>query len=228
MTVAASMLDQITAALEPHGLVPRGGFVFDSACGAPERADGVQPQSVMLIGHFGSSIWPHFDAWHRLHAGAADPLDSWSKQVLNSVAAKFSATAVFPSDQPYLPFQQWAMRAEGLQPSPLGLLIHPCYGLWQAYRGALLFAERMAFQSPTPIVHPCDTCVDKPCLRTCPVDAFDGAGYAVNTCRNHLSGVAGRFCMEGGCLARRACPVGREHAYVPAQQQFHMAAFRRG
>jgi len=31
--------------------------------------------------------------------------------------------------------------------------------------------------------------------------------------------------MEGGCLARRACPVGAEHAHQPAQAAFHMRAF---
>jgi hypothetical protein len=31
--------------------------------------------------------------------------------------------------------------------------------------------------------------------------------------------------MSGGCLARRACPVGREYAYDPAQARFHMQAF---
>ena len=31
------------------------------------------------------------------------------------------------------------MRAEGLKPSPIGILMHPQFGLWHAYRGALLF-----------------------------------------------------------------------------------------
>src|SRR4030095_137820 len=39
---------------------------------------------------------------------------------------------------------RWAMRAEAVAPSPLGILIHPDYGLWHAYRGALAFAERLA------------------------------------------------------------------------------------
>ena len=229
MTVAGSPLDQIAAALEPHGLVLRGGFIFDATCQAPERADGSRPQSVVLIGHFGSSIWPHFAAWHRVHREASDPLDSWSKHVINSVAAGLGASAVFPSDRPYLPFQQWAMRAEGLQPSPLGMLIHPQYGLWQAFRGALLFDERLVFPPLGGLGgHPCDTCRDKPCLHTCPVEAFDGRGYALGRCRDHLASPAGQPCMDGGCLARLACPVGRDYGYVSEQQRFHMAAFKTG
>jgi hypothetical protein len=32
--------------------------------------------------------------------------------------------------------------------------------------------------------------------------------------------------MASGCLARRACPVGKDYVYDPAQMQFHMTAFR--
>ena len=228
MTIGTSPLDPIAAALEPHGLVPRGGFVFDDDCAAPELGEGKRLQSIVLVGHFGSSIWPHFETWHRANPEARDPLDNWSKQVINAAAEKLRARAVFPSDRPYLPFQQWAMRAEGLQPSPLGLLMHPRYGLWQAYRGALLFHERLAFPPPVPASHPCDSCKDKPCLRSCPVGAFDGTGYAVGRCRNHLAVPAGQPCMDGGCLARLICPIGRAYAYGPEQQSFHMAAFRTG
>jgi hypothetical protein len=34
--------------------------------------------------------------------------------------------------------------------------------------------------------------------------------------------------MGFGCRARRACPVGAEHAYGPEQANFIMAAFLRG
>ena len=58
-------------------------------------------------------------------------------------------TAWFPSEKPWQPFQQWAMRAEGLKASPLGVLIHPDYGLWHGYRGAIGFAARMEFSATT-------------------------------------------------------------------------------
>jgi hypothetical protein len=31
--------------------------------------------------------------------------------------------------------------------------------------------------------------------------------------------------MDGGCLARRACPVGKGFTYHPVQAQFFMRAF---
>jgi hypothetical protein len=57
------------------------------------------------------------------------------------------------------------------------------------------------------------------------VAAFQPGGYDVDRCAAHLRTAEGAECRERGCLARRACPVGREHAYGPAQAQFHMTAF---
>lgn len=227
MNIADPILDQIAVALEPHGMVPRGGFVFDEGT-APHLIDGLVPQSVVLVGHFGSSIWPHFARWQQDHPGVQDPLDTWSKDILNAVAVKFDAIAAFPSDKPYLPFQQWATCAEGLRTSPLGILIHPQYGLWQAFRGALLFDRVLDFPSSGPQRYPCDDCQDKPCLSTCPVNAFSDDEYEVVRCRDHLASGEGEACLRGGCLARRACPVGREHAYSVPQMRFHMDAFAKG
>jgi len=49
----------------------------------------------------------------------------------------------------------------------------------------------------------------------------------VSACRTHLSS-SGNACMEAGCLARRACPVGSRFHYGPLQTRFHMRAFKDG
>jgi hypothetical protein len=117
------------------------------------------------------------------------------------------------------------MRAEAVAPSPLGILIHPDYGLWHAYRGALAFADRLALPPRVERPRPCDSCAGRPCLFACPVGAFSEQGYDVPACTGHISGPAGVPCMGGGCLARRACPVGPAYGYAAAQARFHMAAF---
>lgn len=183
-------------------------------------------QSVILIGHGGSSIWPHFSAWlARQNPVPENPLDTWSKAIITAASTEIGGQAVFPSDKPYLPFQQWAMQAEGLRPSPLGILIHPVYGLWHAYRGAILLPDETLIQPVQKLSHPCDSCVEKPCLNACPVNAFSDGGYDVATCRIYLKTDDGQTCMSGGCQARLACPVGREYAYLPEQMRFHMGAF---
>jgi epoxyqueuosine reductase QueG len=109
----------------------------------------------------------------------------------------------------------------------LGILIHPEYGLWHAYRAALLFAESIELPPRADARSPCDTCAGKPCLSACPVHAFTNTGFDDRACTGHITQAAGRPCMDGGCLARNACPVAPALRYGAPQLQFHMAAFRR-
>ena len=157
----------------------------------------------------------------------ANPLDTWSREVIGEIAARFGARAVSPSDRPYLPFQQWAMHAEGLRPSPLGILMHPEYGLWHAYRGALLFDVDVQIQAPRKVIHLCDLCAGKPCRKSCPVDAYSEAGFAYEACVDHVRGSSGEPCRTTGCLDRNACPYGTAYRYGAEEQAFHMAAFMR-
>jgi hypothetical protein len=57
------------------------------------------------------------------------------------------------------------------------------------------------------------------------VGAFATEGYDAAACAGHVAAPAGADCLELGCRARRACPVGPERQYDPAQARFHMAAF---
>ncbi len=215
------MIKQLSALLVPHGLYPRGALRLDA-----HEARSLNAKSLILIGHVGSSIWQHFTKWRGAQPEVVpNPLDAWSEQVIGAAADQLGGRAVFPSQKPFLPFQQWAMHAEDLKPSPLGILIHPVYGLWHAYRGAIIFDDEILIQEGNEQSHPCDLCIGKPCLSACPVGAFSGQGYDLAACKTHLGGVAGEACMNGGCLARLACPVGAEFRYGEAQMRFHMRAF---
>jgi len=194
----------------------------------PPLSDGRPARSLILIGNAGSAVWPAFQKSDEVRDGAPDSLDRWTHRILTKIAERMGARALFPFEgPPYMPFQRWARRAEPLQPSPLGILMHPEFGLWHAYRGALAFAKRLELPRIPEGVSPCLTCVDKPCLSACPVSAFLHEGYDVESCARHLSGDRGRTCMGGGCLARLACPVGADYRYAPEHQRFHMSAFLR-
>ncbi|RWQ79812.1 MAG: hypothetical protein EOS85_16835 [Mesorhizobium sp.] len=222
------MIESIAAALFAHGLILRGGFNFAGGEEAPFGLSGAAARSVLLVGQAGAAPWPRFLRWRENQSrNIGDPLDTWSREVIGAVANDFGARAVSPSDKPYLPFHQWAMRAEGLRPSPLGILMHPQYGLWHAYRGALLFDHEIALHEPRGVLHLCDACVDKPCLKSCPVDAYSADGFAHETCLAHVRGQNGAPCRTGGCLDRNACPYGTAYRYPPEAQAFHMAAFAR-
>ncbi|WP_378950386.1 hypothetical protein [Mesorhizobium sp. ANAO-SY3R2] len=219
-------LEDISAALAGHGLIQRGGFAFGEADDAPPGPSGLPARSVLLVGQAGAAPWPHFQRWRKTQpAELQNPLDSWSREVIGAVAQKFGACAVSPSDRPYMPFQQWARRAERLKPSPLGILMHSEYGLWHAYRGALLFDVEIPFQVPHEPIHLCDLCPGKPCLKACPVDAYTETGFAYQACLGHVRGPQGGACRGGGCLDRNACPYGAAYRYPADVQAFHMASF---
>ncbi|HXZ15572.1 MAG TPA: ferredoxin, partial [Roseiarcus sp.] len=159
--------------------------------------------------------------------GGDNPLDRFSRRVIDGLAEALGGKALYPFGGPPLPFQQWARRAEPVHFSPIGMLVHPVYGLWHSYRGAIGLSEALDVEEVVTAASPCETCREKPCLAACPVGAFTIAGYDVPACAAHLRAAAGADCMDRGCRARRACPVGREFAHQPDQASFAMRAFLR-
>jgi len=222
---ARPSLDAVDAAIEAAGLAPRGAFALDAAEAAGALA-GVR--TIVLVGVVGGRGWDAFAASPEARDGLDDPLDRFSRRAIGGLAAALGAVALYPfGDPPHWPFQRWALRAEPVHPSPVGLLIHPTYGLWHSFRGALGFSGAMDLPKVGSRPSPCLACIEKPCLGACPAGAFAAAGYDVPACLRHLGAPAGTDCMERGCLARRACPVGADHAQGPAQASFAMRAFLR-
>ncbi len=207
------------------GLVPRGAFLLADA----ERAGALASlRTIVLVGVAGRSGWDAFAASGEARDGAKHPLDRFSGRVIDRLARELGAAALYPfGGPPHYPFQQWAQRAEPVHPSPVGMLIHPVYGLWHSYRGALGFAEALDVPPFDLTPSPCAACHERPCLSACPAGAFTVSGYDVPACVAHLRSAAGADCMEGGCRARRACPVGAAHVPGPEQAEFAMRAFRR-
>ncbi len=215
-------LGEIERSLQEAGFSPRGAFHPVADDGVPATAADVAAGTVVLAGNAGARMWRAFEA---ARGASALSLDDWSLRILTGLAARLGARAVFPFERPYLPFQRWALRAEACHASPTGLLIHPDYGLWHGYRGALLFAAALALPEADRRPGACASCADRPCLAACPVGAFDGRAYDVPACARHLAGLPEPSCMQIGCLARHACPIGRDYRYEPAQARFHMQAF---
>lgn len=213
-----AVLTDLSRALSSHGLILRGGFHPEPA---EAGLDGAA--TVVLVGNAGPAMWeafaPHIDAERH-------PLDRWTKRVIDPIAEEFKARAVYPFGPGAPPFQRWAIRSDAVHSSPLGILIHPEYGLWHAYRAALLFSERVELPPRRAAPSPCESCAKRPCLSACPVGAFSGVAYDVAACAAHIAGPQSD-CLSAGCHARGACPVGAEWRYPPAQLRFHMAAFAR-
>jgi epoxyqueuosine reductase QueG len=202
----------VLTSIQRAGFTPFGWFAPDDQSAA----------FIILIGNAGPEIFRRFA---RARDPEKDSMDEWTRTVVDPLAASLDARAVYPFDKPAQPFLTWARKAGAGHVSPLGLNIHNSYGLWHAYRAALLFP--VAFDLP-PVragAHPCESCADKPCLSACPVEAFDGTRYDLKACGAHILSADGADCMTNSCAARRACPVGKAYEYMLPQKQFHMRAF---
>jgi hypothetical protein len=105
------------------------------------------------------------------------------------------------------------------------LLIHPEWGLWHSYRGALGLRERFDLPHRESVASPCESCRERPCLSACPVSAFaPGRPDDYVACRQYLE--AGEAdCLTQACGARRACPIAPEMRYSEQQASFHIGAF---
>lgn len=180
----------------------------------------------VMVGNAGSRMVPHVPGLPEADP-RDDPVNRWTRQVMEPIAEEFGATVSYPFDgPPWHPFVSWMLATGQAFISPLGLAVHPRYGLWFALRAALLF-DRVLALDPPDAASPCETCPDRPCLSACPVGAFTGTAYDAEGCRDHLATTAGDDCMTQGCRARRACPVGTAWRYTPAHAGFHMRAFAR-
>jgi hypothetical protein len=220
-------LEQVIDLCQASGLAYRGAFYPESTDSVPPLPDGTSAATLLLAGSIGSAAWPVFAASPEAADGRPDPLDRWSRRIIDGIAAECGAVALYPfGGPPYLPFQLWARKAEPVHASPLGVLIHPDWGLWHSYRGALAFRERLDVPPRDERPSPCDSCVEKPCLSACPVGAFAVGRYDTESCVRHIGAPAGRDCIDLGCRARRACPIGAAHRLAPEQAAFHMRAFR--
>ena len=219
-------IETVVVAVEAEGLASRGAFHVTDADAVPPFANDAPAATLVLVGNAGPGMWPVFADSEEANDGAPDALDRWSRRVVSRLARTLGGAAHFPfGGPPWLPFIRWAQRAGPVYPSPIGPLVHPDFGLWHAYRGAIAFRERLDLPPRDNRASPCETCADRPCLSSCPVGAFSAAGYDVDGCAAHIAGPSGASCLGAGCLARHACPVGRNAAYSAPQAAFHMRAF---
>jgi hypothetical protein len=173
---------------ESGGLALRGGFHPESADLVPDLASGRPPGTLLMLGWTGGRQWSSFTASPEYHDGQPNPLDRWSRRTIDAMANALAGRALYPfGGPPHLPFLRWAQRAEAVAPSRLGLLIHPDWGLWHAWRGALALPERLDLPARDTRPNPCTACSARPCLRATDFDS-----------------------------ARAACPVGTPYSQAQA------------
>ena len=224
--------------LKVFGMNILGGFHLERDEAASFARSNCAVAGLVVASH-GRQMWQTFQESDYYGDQLPNPLDRWTGSVLEELANKTGTGLSLPFDRPFPPFQEWAKRASGISNSPLGILMHPEYGLWFGIRGVFFFEVKVENQEVNKLIqlwfdneNPCDVCIEKPCLSCCPVNAFDKTGLDVKACFSHLRNTCNSElqpdCLSIGCVARSACPVGTVHKYRDEQLRFHMNSYYTG
>jgi len=192
----------------------------------PMRAVGLEParyQSFVMLGQGGSRLWDYIVA----EGGySRDPFDETSERLVGEFVTQYVDDATWEMVYPgpaFLPLMRLAEHVGWGGGSPLGLTINGEYGLWLAHRAVFLVDAEVPIARSEPFAHPCDSCVDKPCVSACPAGAVDAeTGFDMDSCGPYRIEPGSRCAYQ--CLARNACPIGTQHRYGPAQMAHHYAS----
>ncbi|MDE0308457.1 MAG: hypothetical protein OXI60_01310 [Acidiferrobacterales bacterium] len=179
--------------------------------------------STVLIANAGAAFWHALEQFS-LHGN--DPVDDFSVHLAQTYSTEFLDTdfkLLYPSDLP-ISLRAVADRTGWSHPSPLGITIHPEFGTWYAFRAMFLVRMSLPASDSSPTESPCDSCVDKPCIPACHVDAVGKIGsFDLDTCARFRIREASPCAFS--CNSRNRCPIGSEYRYVPEQMKYH---YRRG
>ena len=185
--------------------------------------------TLILLGLVGRDGWRRLQTAPEFLDGAPDPLDRWSRRVVDRLGQQFEADTLYPfGGPPYRPFVNWALASGRAFTSPSHMLVHDTVGMMISYRGALHLRQDIDIPAPPLQRSPCEACAARPCLTTCPAHALVDAGpYDLSACHSHLETPKGLHCLSNGCLARLACPLSRGAGRDPAQSAHHMSYFHK-
>lgn len=167
-----------------------------------------------VLGNTGQSLW------QAISLVGKDPIDGYAVQTASKYLAGHGLDdfrVMYPADNVEIDLISLGRELGWHHDSPLGSGIHPEYGSWFAYRVVIALPDVFEVPAVRQTVSPCENCRDKPCLAACPVGAT-GQPFDLDACASHR--LASRECA-GRCLARDACPVGRQYRYSDAQMQYH-------
>lgn len=178
---------------------------------APEHAC----RQIVLIGNAGRAMWAALKA-----AGPAsdDPIDDFSvRTVMQWFTTQFPghrSTLLYPADKA-VGLQSLGQLAGWHHPTPFKLGILPQWGTWFGYRVALLTDTELAPTAPLQAASPCASCAGRPCVAACPPQAMADGEFVLDKCVSYRLQPDSR--CRTRCVARDACPVGREHRYDEEQ-----------
>lgn len=229
------LLASIRQAAAPYGLnliaaVPAARY--DAIAPPSMRAQALAPaaKSIVVIGNGGGAFWHAFTTYADAHPGWRDrthPLDDFTRELIaNQIVPVLTGQGV--ACTPAYPFiGEGTLSFLGLGklaglggPSILGVLIHPAYGPWIAFRAALLLDVALDQPGEAADFDPCPQCLTRTCITACPASAVSfPAGWDIPGCLTHRVEVEADCASQ--CHARVACVIGPNHRYPDDELAYH-------
>ena len=232
------LFDEITRVAGPFGLnltasLPVERYELTASPAYRARAISAGCRSIVAIGNGGGDFWRAFKAHVAKNPGwlrRDNPLDDFTREVVEKEiatrvrAAGVGCTVVYPFSDggATLNFMQLAMLAGLAGPSIIGVVVHPRFGPWIAFRAALLLDYELDRPGTAIGFDPCPTCSTRSCIGACPAAAvsFD-SGWNILACLAHRV-EAHPDCSER-CHARVACVLGPDKRYPDEELAYHQA-----
>ena len=211
---------------------------YELAAAPAYRAGTIYPgcRSIVVIGNGGGGFWRAFKAHAAENPGwfeRENPLDDFTCEVVEKEmvrpiqTAGVSCIAAYPfGSGPTLNFMQLAMLAGLAGPSIIGVVVHPVFGPWIAFRAALLLDCEIDRPGEAIGFDPCPTCSTRSCISACPAAAVSfPSGWDIPKCMAHRV-EAYPDCADR-CDARVACVLGPDERYPDDELAYHqMRALR--
>jgi len=181
----------------------------------------VKYSQLILIGHGGKLMWETLQA--SAFADTANPIDSFSIDTAERWFVKHfpdnKCEIIYPMSQRIVPLQQLGTLAGWHNNSPFRIGINTQWGSWFAYRTVMLADTCLKPTVKMNTPSPCDSCIEKPCITVCPVDALSGNSASLKSCISYRM-ESDSTCRDR-CFSRIACPVATKHRYTMAQFNYH-------
>ena len=230
-----SLLGKIRVAAAPYGLnliaaVPADRY--DASAPPSMRARTLAPnaKSIVVIGNGGGAFWAAFKKYAGTHPRwrqRTHPLDDFTREIISNEIVPvvqqqgLACTPIFPFlGEATLNFIGLGKLAGLGGPSILGVLIHPVYGPWIAFRAALLLDVPLDQPGEAFDFDPCPRCVPRTCINACPASAVKfPSGWDIPRCLTHRIEVEADCASR--CHARAACVIGPEHRYPDDELEYH-------
>jgi epoxyqueuosine reductase len=205
---------------------------YELAAPPAYRANAIHPacRSIAVIGNGGADFWRAFKAHAATNPGwleRDDPLDDFTRQIVELEIVKpikeagFGCIPVYPFGAgPTLNFMQLAMLAGLAGPSIIGVVVHPVFGPWIAFRAAILLDCEIDLTGDAVGFDPCPTCSIRSCISACPASAVSfPSGWNISGCLAHRI-EAHPQCADR-CHARVACVLSPEQRYPDDELAYH-------